>query len=140
MSPRLSSGATFAFAFAGAMVAFAFYAAMTGPCQEPAGRAKGAAVGRIASVLNGVDFGPILCEPAKVLAVRRFPHNKRQPRPPRHRSERASSYTSELELAASVIDSITHDDLHRPLLAESVLASPLSGHPLELLRPPCVCA
>jgi hypothetical protein len=97
-------------------------------------------VGSAPNAINSATFGPILCEPAQVLAVRRFPHNKRQPRPPRHRSERASSYTSELELAASVIESITHDDLHRPLLAESVSASPLAGHPLELLRPPSVCA
>ena len=31
---------------------------------------------------------------------------------------------------------ILSEDLHRPFLAEIVTASPLSGHPLELLRPP----
>jgi hypothetical protein len=76
----------------------------------------------------------------EVLAVRRFPHDKRQPRPPRHRSERASSYNSDLERAASVIDSIIHDVLHRPLLVAAVALHPLSGHPLELLRPPSLCA
>jgi hypothetical protein len=81
-----------------------------------------------------------ISEAHEVLAVRRFPHDKRQPRPPRHRSERASSYNSDLERAASVIDSIIHDMLHRPLLVAAVALHPLSGHPLELLRPPSLCA
>lgn len=76
----------------------------------------------------------------EVLAVRRFPHDKRQPRPPRNRSERASSYSSDLERDASVIDSIIHDMLHRPLLVAAMTLHPLSGHPLELLRPPSLCA
>jgi hypothetical protein len=128
------------------MVAFSCVAALPAPRrnheagEQPAASVQGAASGMIAGVLDGVDFGPILCEPAEVLAARRFSHDKRQPRPPRHRSERASSYAAELELAAAVIDSITHDDLHRPLLADTSLANPLSGHPLELLRPPSVCA
>ncbi len=132
--------AAFGFALAIAVVAFACFSASPFPSNEPEAKAGSAAVGGGVGVLNGGHFVPILHEPAEVLAVRRFPHDKRQPRPPRHRSERASSYTSELELTASLIDSITHDDLHRPFLAEHVLASPLSGHPLELLRPPSVCA
>lgn len=146
MPPRLSSCVTLASACAGAMVAFSSVAAFTAPSQnreageQPAASVQRAASGMIAGVLNGSDFVPILREPAQVLAVHRFPHDKRQPRPPRHRSERASSYTSELELTASVIDSITHDDAYRPLLADTALATPLSGHPLELLRPPSVCA
>lgn len=130
--------AAFGFALASAVVALACFAGSTFPSHET--KAKSAAEVRGVGVLNGVNFGPIVREPADVLAVRRFPHDKRQPRRPRHRSERASSYVADLKLAASVIDSITHDDLHRPLLAALVLASPLSGHPLELLRPPSVCA
>jgi hypothetical protein len=128
------------------MVPLASFAAFTPPSQkreageQPAARSNGAAVGMIPSVLNGSDFVPILREPAQVLSVHRFPHDKRQPRPPRHRSERAGSYAAELELAAVVIDSITHDDAHGPVLADTALATPLSGHPLELLRPPSVCA
>jgi len=135
-----------AFVCAGAMVAFSCVAALPAPRrnheagEQPAARSNGAAVGMIASVLNGSDFVPILREPAQVLSVHRFPHDKRQPRPPRHRSERAGSYAAELELAAVVIDSITHDDAHGPVLADTALATPLSGHPLELLRPPSVCA
>jgi hypothetical protein len=130
----------FGFALASAVVALACFSAVTTPSHETEAKAASAAVGSGVGVLADANFGPILREPAEVLAVRRFPHDKRRPRPPRHRGERASSYTSDLELAASVIDSITHDDLHRPLLAAFVLASPLSGHPLELLRPPSVCA
>ena len=81
-----------------------------------------------------------ISEAHEVLAVRRFPHDKRQPRPPRHRSERASSYSSDLEHAASVIESIIHGALHRPLRFTAIALHPLSGHPLELLRPPSLCA
>lgn len=140
MNSRTICLASFAFAFASVVVAFACFAGLTAPSNKSLAKAASASVATASNAINSAEFAPILCEPAQVLAVRRFPHNKRQPRPPRHRSDRASSYTSELELAASVIDSITHDDLHRPLLAELVLASPLSGHPLELLRPPSVCA
>jgi len=87
MPRRVSSCATLWFACAIAMVAFSSVAAFTPPSQkreagkQPAARSNGAAVGMIASVLNGIDFVPILREPAQVLAVHRFPHDKRQPRP-----------------------------------------------------------
>jgi len=139
MNQRRSPFAFLGFAFASIVVAFAFFAALTSPSAET--NAKSNPVGAVATKLkHSLNCGPVVCEPTKVLAVRRFPHDKRQPRPPRHRSDRASSYTAELELAASLINSITHDDLRRPFRAEHVLASPLSGHPLELLRPPAVCA
>jgi hypothetical protein len=139
MNHRTLSLTSFGFALATIVVAFAFFAALTSPITDT--KAKSDPVGKAAATLNhSPHFGAVVCEPAQVLAVRRFPHDKRQPRPPRHRSERASSYTAELELTASLIDSITHDQIHRPLLSAFVLASPLSGHPLELLRPPAVCA
>jgi hypothetical protein len=139
MNHRTLSLTSFVFALATIMVAFAFFAALTS--SSTATKAKSDPVGKVATTLDhSLHFGPVVCEPGQVLAVRRFPHDKRQPRPPRHRGERASSYTAELELTASMIDSITHDQIHRPFLAEFVLASPLSGHPLELLRPPAFCA
>ncbi len=139
MNHRTATLTAFGFALASIVVAFAFFAALTS--SSTATKAKSDPVGKVATTLDhGLYFGPVVCEPTKVLAVRRFPHDKRQPRPPRHRSERASSYTAELELTASLIDSITNDDVRRPFLAECVLASPLSGHPLDLLRPPAVCA
>lgn len=138
MNPRSSVFASFAMALASVAVAFVGFASLTSPGNDTA--PKIVSVVEPVGMLNGTELGPILCEPAEVLAVRRFPHDKRQPRPPRHRSDRASSYVSELELAASVIDSITHDDLHQPLIAEFTPAIPLAGHPLELLRPPSICA
>ena len=111
----------------------------------PGGRdakGKAAADGRAAagSSAKSLAASPSVGSAIEILAVRKFPHDKRQPRPPRHRSERASSFADEHDLTAAVIHSITHDDAHRPLVAESTSANPLSGHPLELLRPPSVCA
>ena len=96
--------------------------------------------GAAAAFVLDVGSGPEISPPAEILAVRRFPHDKRQPRPPRQRGERASSYVSDLELTASLIDSIIQENLYRPLLAGLPTVSPLSGHPLELLRPPSVRA
>jgi hypothetical protein len=83
-----------------------------------------------------VTTGPELAAAAEILAVRRFPHDKRQPRAPRHRSERPTLFASEQDLTAAVIDSITHDEMHRPLFAAPRCCHALAGHPLELLRPP----
>lgn len=104
------------------------------------GKSAAAAAMQSASAIDAVDLGPSISSAAEILAVRKFHHDKRQPRPPRHRSERASSFAAGVDLTAAVIHSITHDDSHRPLVAESTSANPLSGHPLEVLRPPSVCA
>lgn len=70
------------------------------------------------------------------LASRRFHHDKRQPRPPRHRSERASSFSFDQDLASAVTSLITNDDTYRRFCVECASVNLLSGHPLELLRPP----
>jgi hypothetical protein len=71
------------------------------------------------------------------LAQRFFGRDLRKPRLPRHRSERPSTFSAENEsLTVATVIAILSEDLHRPFLAEIVTASPLSGHPLELLRPP----
>ena len=69
--------------------------------------------------------------------TRRFHHDLRQPRRPRHRSERPTSLSvGDLFDSKAVIDAIVQDDAPRSLLALAVVMSPLSGHPLEVLRPP----
>lgn len=93
-----------------------------------------------ASLPPSLAQSPSIGAAIKILAVRKFAHDKRQPRPPRHRSERASSFAAEHDLTAAVIYSITHDDAHCPLVADVMSANPLSGHPLELLRPPSLRA
>jgi hypothetical protein len=74
---------------------------------------------------------------APSLAMRFFGRDLRKPRLPRHRSERPSTFSAENEsLTVATVIAILSEDLHRPFLAEIVTASPLSGHPHELLRPP----
>jgi hypothetical protein len=74
---------------------------------------------------------------APSLAKRFFGRDLRKPRLPRHRSERPSKFSAENEsLTVATVLAILSEDLHRPFLAEIVTASPLSGNPLELLRPP----
>jgi hypothetical protein len=77
---------------------------------------------------------------APSLAKRFFGRDLRKPRLPRHRSERPSTFSAENEsLTVATVVAILSEDLHRPFLAEIVTASPLSGHPLQLLRPPSAC-
>ena len=74
-----------------------------------------------------------MTKPAARLTHKKFAHDLRQPRAPRHRSERPSSFSAEHEsLAAATVHFITHDDIHRPFVADVVFSSPLSGHPLAL--------
>lgn len=122
-------------ALAGAVIAVS--AAGVTKCDSPP---RVCDAGVVAALVFDGGSDPEIAPPAAILAVRRFPHDKRQPRPPRQRGERASSYVSDLEHTASLIDSIIHADLYRPLLAGLPTVSPLSGHPLELLRPPSVRA
>lgn len=73
--------------------------------------------------------------------ARRFHHDLRQPRRPRHRSERPTSLSfGDLFDSKAAIDAIVQDDAPRSLLALAVVMSPLSGHPLEVLRPPSAAA
>jgi hypothetical protein len=72
---------------------------------------------------------------------RRFHHNLCQPRAPRHRSERPTSFSVEnLAITEAAIDAIVHDDSRRSALVTASVLSPLCGHPLELLRPPSAIA
>jgi hypothetical protein len=72
----------------------------------------------------------------EILAVRRFHHDVRQPRAPRLRSERPTSFATEHDFTAEALDSIIHDDAHQQIHADGPPVGPLAGHPLDLLRPP----
>lgn len=76
----------------------------------------------------------------EIPAVRRFHHDVRQPRAPRLRSERPTSFATEHDFTAEAIALIIHDDVHRPIHADGTPVGPLAGHPLDPLRPPSVRA
>lgn len=112
----------------------------------------GASLAAISSVVADDVLQSIVQPEAEIapaletLAVRHFPHDKRQPRPPRHRGRTAGSFGSQHSLeeqdpAAAVADVLTEDDSHhRQYRPDVAIPSPLAGHPLEMLRPPSVCA
>ncbi|MEI7782649.1 MAG: hypothetical protein WCJ18_12095, partial [Planctomycetota bacterium] len=83
---------------------------------------------------------PSIGSSVPTLARRFFGRDLRKPRLPRHRSERPTSFSAENEsITALAVTAIVTEDIHRPFWAEVLCVSPLSGHPLELLRPPSRC-
>jgi len=70
------------------------------------------------------------------LCQRRFHHNLRQPRAPRHRSERPSSFSLGNSVSQAAIDALLEDDGVSAAVIGLILLVPACGHPLELLRPP----
>ena len=129
----LSSNRTFACA-AFALVALAAFGVTVAAPQQVAqpDRSNPSAAELAANVESG-SIGAAVPS----LAQRFFGRDLREPRRPRHRSERPSTFSAENEsLTVATVIAILSEDLHRPFLAEIVTASPLSGHPLQLLRPP----
>ena len=65
------------------------------------------------------------------------PYDLRQPRPPRHRSERPMSATHLLDTTLVLRLSGVLDDVGGPrFVVSQPTGIPLAGHPLLLLRPP----
>lgn len=124
-------------ALPGGVCLAAFLAVCVAACWEINAPTRSVAPPAGVTIPPDLTTGPEIAAAPEILAVRRFHHDKRQPRPPRHRSERASSFSAEQDLIAAKLYSITHDDMHRAFVV-ALTFSPLSGHPLELLRPPSV--
>jgi len=72
------------------------------------------------------------------IAMRTFQHDVRRPRAPRVRGERPTSGVAEVEvITALVVLFLMQDDTESsPFEFFGREVSPISGHPLELLRPP----
>ena len=74
-------------------------------------------------------------------AVNVSSRNLQLPRAPRHRSERPTSGSIDAEaLAATKLVAFVDDESCHSFVGDSLNGCPLAGHPLSLLRPPCLLA